>query len=140
MHDEVRVVAVTVLVAVLGAGGWWTSERGWPAEAVAIVAGARSVYLGAARLGPPLSKSRGLLQALNTGHGGSRATLRANEPPGASRGSSPLGTQVSSGLTPAQTYRATMTPRSDVAPTEWCATIRLVFRFRRVAESEAVSS
>ena len=57
MHDEVRVVAVAVLVAVLGAGvgGWWTSERGWPAEGVAVVAGALSVYLGAAHLGPPLS-------------------------------------------------------------------------------------
>ena len=57
IRDEVRVVAVTVLVAVLGAGagGWWTSERGWPAEAVAVVAGALSVYLGAAHLGPPLS-------------------------------------------------------------------------------------
>ena len=46
MHDDVRVVAVTVLVAVLGAGvdGWWTSERGWPAEAVAIVAGGRSRF------------------------------------------------------------------------------------------------
>ena len=57
MHDEVRVVSVAVLVAVLGAGagGWWTSERGWPAEAVAVVAGVLSVYLGAAHLGPPLS-------------------------------------------------------------------------------------
>ena len=54
-RDEVRVVAVTVLVAVLGAGGWWTSERGWPGEAVAVVAGALSVYLGAAHLEPPLS-------------------------------------------------------------------------------------
>ncbi|MCY4602067.1 MAG: hypothetical protein OXF27_19360 [Acidobacteria bacterium] len=56
-RDEVRVVAVTVLVAVLGAGagGCWTSERGWPAEAVAVVAGALSVYLGAAHLDPPLS-------------------------------------------------------------------------------------
>ena len=57
MQDEVRVVAVTVLVVVLGAGvgGWWTSERGWPAEAVAVVAGALSVYLGAVPLGPALS-------------------------------------------------------------------------------------
>ena len=57
MQDEVRVVAVTVLVTVLGAGlgGWWTSERGWPAEAVAVVAGALSVYLGAVPLGPALS-------------------------------------------------------------------------------------
>ena len=57
MHNEVRVVAVTVLVVVLGAGvgGSWTSERGWPAEAVAVVAGALSVYLGAVPLGPPLS-------------------------------------------------------------------------------------
>ena len=57
VSDEVRVVAVTVLVVVLGAGvgGWWTSERGWPAEAVAVVAAALSVYLGAAHLGPPLS-------------------------------------------------------------------------------------
>ena len=57
VSDEVRVVAVTVLVVVLGAGvgGWWTSERGWSAEAVAVVAGALSVYLGAAHLGPPLS-------------------------------------------------------------------------------------
>ena len=57
MQDEVRVVAVTVLVTVLGAGvgGWWMSERGWPAEAVAVVAGALSVYLGAAHLDPPLS-------------------------------------------------------------------------------------
>ena len=57
MQDEVRVVAVTVLVTVLGAGvgGWWTSERSWPAEAVAVVAGALSVYLGAAHLDPPLS-------------------------------------------------------------------------------------
>ena len=55
--DEVRVVAVTVLVTVLGAGvgGWWMSERGWPAEAVAVVAGALSVYVGAAHLEPPLS-------------------------------------------------------------------------------------
>ena len=57
MYDEVRVVAVTVLVTVLGAGvgGWWTSERGWPAEAVAVVAGALAVYLGAVPLGTPLS-------------------------------------------------------------------------------------
>lgn len=57
MCDEVRVVSVAVLVAVLGvgAGGWWTYERGWPAEAVLVVAGALSVYLGAAPLGPPLS-------------------------------------------------------------------------------------
>ena len=57
VSDEVRVVAVTVLVTVLGAGvgGWWMSERGWPAEAVAVVAGALSVYLGAVPLGPPLS-------------------------------------------------------------------------------------
>ena len=57
VSDEVRVVAVTVLVAVLGAGvgGWWMSERAWPAEAVAVVAGALSVYLGAAHLDPPLS-------------------------------------------------------------------------------------
>ena len=57
IRDEVRVVAVTVLVTVLGAGvgGWWTSERGWPAEAVTVVAGALSVYLGAAHLDPPLS-------------------------------------------------------------------------------------
>ena len=57
VSDEVRVVSVTVLVTVLGAGvgGWWTSERGWPAEAVAVVAGALSVYLGAAHLGPPQS-------------------------------------------------------------------------------------
>ena len=57
VSDEVRVVAVTVIVAVLGAGvgGWWMSERGWPAEAMGIVAGALSVYLGAAHLGPPLS-------------------------------------------------------------------------------------
>lgn len=57
IRDEVRVVAVTVLATVLGAGvgNWWTSERGWPAEAVAVVAGALSVYLGAAHLGPPLS-------------------------------------------------------------------------------------
>lgn len=57
MRDEVRVVSVAVLVVVLGAGvgGWWTSERGWPAEAVAVVAGALSVYLGAAHLDPPLS-------------------------------------------------------------------------------------
>ena len=54
MHDEVRVVSVAVLVAVLGAGvgGWWTAEREWPAEAVAVVAGALSVYLGAVHLGP----------------------------------------------------------------------------------------
>ena len=57
IRDEVRVVAVTVLVAVLGAGvgGWWMSERGWPAETVGVVAAALSVYLGAAHLGPPLS-------------------------------------------------------------------------------------
>ena len=57
MHDEVRVVAVTVLVVVLGASasGWCTSERGRPAEVVAVVAGALSVYLGAVHLGPPLS-------------------------------------------------------------------------------------
>ncbi len=57
MYDEVRVVSVTVLVAVLGAGvgGSWTSERGWPAEAVAVVAGALLVYLGAAHLGSQLS-------------------------------------------------------------------------------------
>lgn len=57
VSNEVRVVAVTVLVTVLGAGvgGWWMSERGWPAEAVAVVAGALSVYLGAAHLGPPVS-------------------------------------------------------------------------------------
>ena len=57
MYDEVRVVAVTVLVVVLGAGvgGWWTSERGRFAEAVAVVAGALSVCLGAVPLGPPLS-------------------------------------------------------------------------------------
>ncbi|MCY4601074.1 MAG: hypothetical protein OXF27_14285 [Acidobacteria bacterium] len=57
MYDRVRVVAVTVLVVVLGAGvgGWWTFGRGWPAEAVAGVAGALSVYLGAAHLDPPLS-------------------------------------------------------------------------------------
>ncbi len=57
IRDDVRVVAVTVLVVVLGAGigGWWTSGRGWPAEAVAVVAGALSVYLGAAHLGPPVS-------------------------------------------------------------------------------------
>ena len=57
MYDEVRVVSVTVLVAVLGAGvgGWWTSERGWPAEALAVVAGTLSVYLGAAHLSTPLS-------------------------------------------------------------------------------------
>ena len=57
MHDEVRVVSVAVLVVVLGTGvgGWWASERAWRAEAVAVVAGALSVYLGAAHLGPPLS-------------------------------------------------------------------------------------
>ena len=46
-----------LLVVALGAGvgGWWTSERGWPAEAVAVVAGALSVYLGAVHLDPPLS-------------------------------------------------------------------------------------
>ena len=57
MYDELRVVAVTVLVVVLGAaiGGWWTSGRGWPGEAVAVLAGALSVYLGAAHLDPPLS-------------------------------------------------------------------------------------
>lgn len=57
MQDEVRVVAVAVLVTVLGAGvgGWWMSDRGWPAEAVAVVAGALSVYLGAVPLGSPLS-------------------------------------------------------------------------------------
>ena len=59
VSNEVRVVAVTVLVTVLGVGvgvgGWWMSERGWPAEAVAVVAGALSVYLGAAHLDPPLS-------------------------------------------------------------------------------------
>ena len=54
-RDQVRVVAVTVLVVVPGAGGWWTSDRGWSAEAVAVVAGALSVYLGAVHLGPPLS-------------------------------------------------------------------------------------
>ena len=57
VSDEVRVVSVTVLVTVLGAGvgGWWTSERGWPAKTVAVVAGGLSVYLGAVPLGPPLS-------------------------------------------------------------------------------------
>ena len=57
MYDEVRVVAVAVLVVVLGAGvgGWWTFGRGWPAEAAAVVAGTLSVYLGAAHLDPPLS-------------------------------------------------------------------------------------
>ena len=57
MYDEVRVVAVSVLVVVLGAGvgGWWTFGRGWPGEAVAVVAGALSVYLGAAHLDPSLS-------------------------------------------------------------------------------------
>ena len=57
MCDEVRVVSVTVLVAVLGAGGGGrcTFERGWPAEVVAVVAGALSVYLGAVQLGPPYS-------------------------------------------------------------------------------------
>ncbi len=57
MHDEVRVVSVAVLVVVLGTGvgGWWASERAWPAAAVAVVAGALSVYLGAVHLGPPLS-------------------------------------------------------------------------------------
>ena len=57
MYDEVRVVSVTVLVVVLGAGvgGWWMFERGLFAEAVAVVAGALSVYLGAVHLGPPLS-------------------------------------------------------------------------------------
>ena len=57
MYDEVRVVSVTVLVVVLGAGvgGWWTFGRGWPGEAVAVVAAALSVYLGAVHLGPPLS-------------------------------------------------------------------------------------
>lgn len=57
MYDEVRVVSVSVLVAVLGAGvgGWWTFDRGWPAEAVVVVAGALSVYLGAVHLGPPYS-------------------------------------------------------------------------------------
>ena len=57
MQDEVRAVSVTVLVVVLGAGvgGWWTFERGLFAEAVAVVAGALSVYFGAVHLGPPLS-------------------------------------------------------------------------------------
>ena len=57
MYDEVRVVSVTVLVVVLGAGvgGWWTFGRGWPAEAIMVVAAALSVYLGAVHLGPPLS-------------------------------------------------------------------------------------
>jgi len=57
MYDEVRVVSVSVLVVVLGAGvgGWWTFGRGWPAEAVVVIAGALSVYLGAAHLGPPFS-------------------------------------------------------------------------------------
>ena len=57
MYDEVRVVSVTVLVVILGGGvgGWWTFERGWPAEAVMVVAAALSVYLGAVHLGPPLS-------------------------------------------------------------------------------------
>ena len=57
MYDEVRVVAVAVLVVVLGAsvGGSWASERAWPAEAAAVVAGVLSVYLGAVPLGPPLS-------------------------------------------------------------------------------------
>ena len=66
VSDEVRVVAVTVLVVALGAGigGWWTSERGWPAEAVAVVAGALSVYLGAAHLGPPMSSLAVVLAGL----------------------------------------------------------------------------
>ncbi len=66
MSDDVRVVAVTVLVVVLGAGvgGWWTSERRWPAEAVAVVVGALSVYLGAAHLGPPLSSLAVVLAGL----------------------------------------------------------------------------
>ena len=57
MYEQVRVVSVTVLVVVLGAGvrGWWTFERGWPAEAVVVVAAALSVYVGAVHLGPPLS-------------------------------------------------------------------------------------
>ena len=57
MKEDVRVVAVTVLVVVLGGGvgGWWTLGRGWPAEALAVVTGTLSVYLGAAHLGPPLS-------------------------------------------------------------------------------------
>ena len=59
MYEEMRVVSVTVLVVVLGAGagvgGWWTFGRGWPAEAVAVIAGALSVYWGAVHLGPPLS-------------------------------------------------------------------------------------
>ena len=66
IRDDVRVVAVTVLVTVLGAGlgGWWTSERGWSAEAFAVVAGALSVYLGAVPLGPPLSSLAVLLVGL----------------------------------------------------------------------------
>ena len=66
VSDEVRVVAVTVLVTVLGAGvgGWWASERGWPAEAVAVVAGALSVYLGATHLDPPLSSLAVVLAGL----------------------------------------------------------------------------
>ena len=47
MCDEVRVVSVAALVAVLGvgAGGWWTYERGWPAEAVLVfVGGFRSSF------------------------------------------------------------------------------------------------
>ena len=57
MYDEVRVVSVSVLVVVLGAGvgGWWTFGRGWPAEAVVVVAGGLSVYLGAVHLDPPFS-------------------------------------------------------------------------------------
>lgn len=57
MYDEVRVVSVSVLVVVLGVGvgGWWTFGRGWPAEAVVVVAGTLSVYLGAVHLEPPFS-------------------------------------------------------------------------------------
>ena len=57
MYDEVRVISVTVLVVILGGGvgGWWTFERGWPAEAIMVVAAALSVYLAAVHLGPPLS-------------------------------------------------------------------------------------
>ncbi len=65
-RDEVRVVSMTVLVVVLGAGvgGWWTSERGWPAEAAAVVAGALLVYLGAAAMDPPLSSLAVVLAGL----------------------------------------------------------------------------
>ena len=57
MCDEVRVISVAVLVAVLGVGvgGWRTCGRGWPAEAVMVIAGALSVYVGAVHLGPPFS-------------------------------------------------------------------------------------